>query len=168
MKNVLNIEHILVPIDESFEDFTNNLEGLLGLLKPADMDFMYGDNGSLAGLLESLGGDEELILFNIIEHGELLRLKGFTGKKAKQYQIGNPVMAMKMTARNISAGLYAPLRILVQQKTNGHVLVEYDLPSSVFAQFKDPEIDAVSALMDKKLEKLIAGANQSTRHTGVA
>lgn len=158
MKNTINIEHVAVKVKGTFEQFTGNLEDLLGILKPADLDFLHGNKASLAGMLENLGGEEELILFNIIEHGELLRLKGFDGKKAKQYQIGNPIMAMKMTAKNISAGLYAPLRMLVHEDDHGAVLVEYDLPSSVFGQFNDLEIDTVSALMDKKIEKLLAAA----------
>ncbi len=160
MKNTINIEHVVKKVIGTFEEFTGNLEDLLGILKPADLDFLHGNKASLAGLLENLGGDQELILFNIIEHGELLRLKGFDGKKAKQYQLGNPIMATKMTARNVSSGLYAPLRMLVHEDTDGTVLVEYDLPSSVFAQFNDPEIDQVSALMDKKVERLISAAEQ--------
>lgn len=158
MKNTINIEHVAVKVNGTFEDFTGNLEDLLGILKPADLDFLHGNKASLAGMLQNLGGEEELILFNIIEHGELLRLKGFDGRKAKQYQIGNPVMAMKMTAQNISCGLYAPLRMLVHENADSTVLVEYDLPSSVFAQFDNPQIDSVSQLMDKKIEKLIAAA----------
>lgn len=160
MKNTINIEHVVKKVIGTFEEFTGNLEDLLGILKPADLDFLHGNKASLAGLLENLGGDQELILFNIIEHGELLRLKGFDGKKAKQYQLGNPIMATKMTARNVSSGLYAPLRMLVHEDTDGTVLVEYDLPSSVFAQFNDSEIDQVSALMDKKVERLISAAEQ--------
>lgn len=160
MKTTINIEHVVKKVIGTFEEFTGNLEDLLGILKPADLDFLHGNKASLAGLLENLGGDQELILFNIIEHGELLRLKGFDGKKAKQYQIGNPIMATRMTARNVSSGLYAPLRMLVHEDSDGTVLVEYDLPSSVFAQFNDEEIDQVSGLMDKKVEKLIAAAEQ--------
>lgn len=154
MKNIINIVHVTTKVTSTFENFTYNIEECLGLMRPADLDFLHGDNASLAGLLENLGGEQDLIIFNIIEHGELLRLNGHSGK-AKQYQVGNPNMAIRMTTQNISAGLYAPLRILVFENTDGETIVEYDLPSSVFSQYKDEKIDTVSALMDKKLENLI-------------
>jgi len=161
MKHIISIEHVILKVNGSFEEFTSNLEDLLGILKPADLDFLHGNKASLQNMLESLGGEQELILFNIIEHGELLRLEGITGTKAKQYQLGNPHMAARMTALNISSGLYAPLRILVHENAQGKVQIEYDLPSSVFAQFNDPQITAVSKLMDSKLEKLLASAQSA-------
>jgi hypothetical protein len=124
MKHILSIEHVILKVNGSFDEFTGNLEDLLGIMKPAGLDFLHGNKASLQNLLESLGGEEELVLFNIIEHGELLRLEGITGTKAKQYQVGNPHMAARMTAMNISSGLYAPLRILIHENSHGSVLVE--------------------------------------------
>jgi uncharacterized protein (DUF302 family) len=152
----MDIQHQAIAIGHNFEDYTYNLEKMLGLFTP-----MESDPASMAGFLENLGGGEQLVLFNIFEHGELLRLKGVPAK-AKQYLIGNPLIALKMTRLDIRAGLYAPLRMLVYENKSGSVVVEYDLPSSLFAQLQHEEINTVALSLDAKLLHLIKTADQAS------
>ncbi|HKA33327.1 MAG TPA: DUF302 domain-containing protein [Candidatus Binatia bacterium] len=79
------------------------------------------------------------MLFSIQQHGRLLNIVG-AQRKAKQYSLGNPLIAVTMTARDIRAGLYAPLRVLVYQSDEATTRVEFDRPSSLFRQFDDPGI----------------------------
>jgi uncharacterized protein (DUF302 family) len=158
MENKTGVQHKSIPVQTDFENFTYNLETLLGVLYPEIMGGTTEDITSIVGYLESLGGDNELILFSIIEHGELLRIKGYSAK-AKQYQIGNPVIALKMTQLDVRAGLYAPLRILVYENKKGIVSVEYDLPSSQFGQFNDEKITAIAQTLDQKVFNLIKKAD---------
>jgi uncharacterized protein (DUF302 family) len=160
MENTIVIRHQVIPVATDFENFTYNLEKYLGLLSPEIMGSLSDDAASVVGFLENLGGDGELVLFNIIEHGELLRLKG-KPTKAKQYQVGNPIIALKMTQRDIRAGLYAPLRMLVYENEDRKVVVEYDLPSSVFGQLNDEKITAIAKTLDDKLFNLIKIADLS-------
>src|ERR1700747_605643 len=64
--------------------------------------------------LKASAGEEGLMLFNVLEHGKLLNIVGFP-RKAKQYDLGNPLIAMTMTRYDIRAALYAPLRVLVYE-----------------------------------------------------
>ena len=89
------------------------------------------------------------MLFNVQEHGRLLNIVG-SPKKAKQYVLGNPLIAVTMTCRDIRAGLYAPLRVLVYEADDRSTRIEFDQPSSLFGQFNNPEVTTVARSLDTK------------------
>ena len=91
------------------------------------------------------------------DHGALLRLAG-QKRKAIQYVVGNPLFALQMTQHDIRASLYAPLRVLIYENEQGKTCVEYDRPSSLFGQFGNDRISPTAAMLDKKLEALVAAA----------
>ncbi len=72
--------------------------------------------------------------------------------------VGNPLFALQMTQHDIRAGLYAPLRVLLYEDERGRTCLEYDRPSSLFRQFQNDRISPTAAMLDKKLEALIAAA----------
>jgi uncharacterized protein (DUF302 family) len=65
-----------------------------------------------------------------------------------------------MTQHDIRAGLYAPLRVLIYENEQGKTCVEYDKPSSQFGQFGNAKVTEVAAMLDSKLEQLVAKAVQ--------
>jgi uncharacterized protein (DUF302 family) len=87
----------------------------------------------------------------------VLRLVG-QKRKAVQYFVGNPLFALQMTQHDIRASLYAPLRVLLYEHEEGKTCVEYDKPSSLFGQFGDDHISPTAAMLDRKLEVLVAAA----------
>jgi uncharacterized protein (DUF302 family) len=97
------------------------------------------------------------MLFGTQNHGALLRLAG-QNREAVQYVVGNPLIALQMTQHDVRAGLYAPLRVLIYENAEGKACVEYDRPSSLFGQFGDDRITPTAAMLDKKLEALVASA----------
>ena len=86
-----------------------------------------------------------------------MRLAG-QKRKAIQYVVGNPIIALQMTQHDIRASLYAPLRVLIYEDEQGKTCVEYDRPSSLFGQFGDDRIALTAAMLDRKLEALVAAA----------
>ncbi|OYZ74970.1 MAG: hypothetical protein B7Y12_14055, partial [Rhizobiales bacterium 24-66-13] len=52
-------------------------------------------------------------------------------------------------------GLYAPLRVVVYANKNGGTTMEYDKPSTLFGQFKRPEIDAIARSLDDRMQRLL-------------
>jgi uncharacterized protein (DUF302 family) len=76
-----------------------------------------------------------------------------------QYLVGNPLFAVEMTRHAIGAALYAPLRVLIYQD-EPVTCIEYDLPSSLFGQFKDERVDRVALSLDGKLADLVAKATR--------
>jgi uncharacterized protein (DUF302 family) len=56
-----------------------------------------------------------------------------------------------MTHVNPAAGLYAPLRVVVYENGQGGTTMEYDKPTTMFGQFKSPEIDQMAQSLDQRL-----------------
>jgi uncharacterized protein (DUF302 family) len=106
-----------------------------------------------------MAGAEDLMLFQVLDHGGLMVLYG-KARKAKQYVLGNPLTASQMTRHDIRAGLYAPLRLLVFEAEDGSLSVEYDLPSSLFGQFKNEAVTEVARGLDVKVDRLIEKASR--------
>ncbi len=63
-----------------------------------------------------------------------------------------------MTQHDIPASLYAPLPILLYEDEAGKTCVEYDEPSSLFGQFGNDRITPTAAMLDRKMEALVAAA----------
>jgi uncharacterized protein (DUF302 family) len=79
-------------------------------------------------------------------------------RKAIQYVVGNPLIALQMTQHDIRASLYAPLRVLIYENEEGKTCLEYDRPSSLFGQFGNDRIAPVASMLDQKLEDLATTA----------
>lgn len=93
------------------------------------------------------------------DHGYLLNVLD-APRKAKQYVIGNALIAVQMTYNDIRAGLYAPLRVLVYETIDDQsTLIEFDQPSSLFGQFHNSDVNYIAENLDAKLEKLIEKAD---------
>jgi uncharacterized protein (DUF302 family) len=69
---------------------------------------------------------------------------------------------MQMTQHDIRASLYAPLRVLLYESEAGKTCVEYDKPSSLFGQFANDRITPTAAMLDQKMEALVAAALASS------
>jgi len=162
MESTIEVRHISLKIDADFEDFTKNLERLLGRFDDAMYQGLETDPATVQKRLEKAAGKEGLMLFTVREHGKLLNLLG-TPKKAKQFALGNPLVAITMTGHDIRAGLYAPLRMFVYEDEDHATRVEYDLPSSLFGQFDNPEVTAVARSLDMKLANLIKKAEIASK-----
>ncbi|HEX9444783.1 MAG TPA: DUF302 domain-containing protein [Candidatus Binatia bacterium] len=160
MESKIEIRHVSLKVDSEFDSFTQALERLLGRFDYSFYNDLETDPRSVEARLKAAAGEQGLMLFSIQEHGRLLNLVG-APRKAKQYLLGNPLIAVTMTCRDIRAALYAPLRILVYQGGDGATRVEFDRPSSLFGQFDNPDVAAVARSLDEKLFNLVAGADRA-------
>ena len=104
-----------------------------------------------------MAGPSGLMLFGMQNHGQLLRLAG-QKRKAVQYVVGNPLIALQMTQHDIRASLYAPLRVLIYEDESGKTWLEYDRPSSLFGQFGNDGIRPIAAMLDRKLDALVTAS----------
>ena len=153
------VEHIHVATDKRYEDVANAFEIHLGQFDAQLHDAIArGDDAEeLKTTISAMAGPSGFVLFGTTDHGSLLRITG-QKRKAVQYVVGNPLFAIQMTQRDIRASLYAPLRVLLYENEDGMACLEYDKPSSLFAQFGNAEIGAVAAMLDTKLEALVSAA----------
>jgi uncharacterized protein (DUF302 family) len=155
----INIEHIRLSAGKPYEQVIAAFENQLGHFDPhAYVDLQHGvDPAAVKARIEGMAGSSGFMIFKTSDHGSLLRIVG-KPRKAMQYLLGNPLFAIEMTQHAIGAGLYAPLRVLIYEDEGGKTWVEYDLPSSLFGQFKNERVDRVALMLDQKLEKLTATA----------
>jgi hypothetical protein len=63
-----------------------------------------------------------------------------------------------MTRHNVSAGLYAPIRVLLRESPKGEVAFEYDRPLSTFGQFGHESVNIVARKLDKDLQNVLQKA----------
>lgn len=158
-KTRFTIDHVGFESDKSFEEVAKAFERQLGKFDPDVRKAATegGDTEAAKAKIAAMAGSSGFMLFGTQDHGALLRLAG-QRRKAIQYVVGNPLIALQMTQHDIRASLYAPLRVLIYENENGKTCIEYDKPSSLFGQFGNAEVDAVAAMLDRKLEALVAGA----------
>jgi uncharacterized protein (DUF302 family) len=154
MEHTIEVRHVSLELYADFDDFTQTLEQSLGRFDDSLLMGVETDPRPVEERLVEAAGEEGLMLFNIQDHGRLLGIYG-TPKKAKQFVLGNPLIAATMTRHDIRAGLYAPLRLLVYEADDRSTRIEYDQPSSLFGQFENPEVTAVARSLDAKLASLI-------------
>jgi uncharacterized protein (DUF302 family) len=158
-KSRLTIDHVRVESNKPFEEVSKAFERQLGTFDPDVRKGATegGDTEAAKAKIAAMAGSSGFMLFGTQDHGALLRLAG-QKLKAIQYVVGNPLIALQMTQHDIRAGLYAPLRVLLYESADGKTCIEYDKPSSLFGQFGNAETDAVAAMLDRKLEALVARA----------
>jgi uncharacterized protein (DUF302 family) len=99
----------------------------------------------------------KLSVFGERDHGALLQIVGGR-RNALQYEIGNPLTASKMTRYQLSAALYAPLRVVLFEDEQGRGIFEYDKPSSFFGQYGDERVTEVGRCLDATLEAVLRDA----------
>jgi uncharacterized protein (DUF302 family) len=159
METTVTVKHLDLRVNSSFENFTKTLELLLHRLDPEIANEVLTDPGAVSEKLAAIEGELGLIIFNIRNHGAMLNIFAVP-RKAKQYVIGNPLIAITMTRHDIRSAQYAPLVVLVYEDGSGRANVAYDLPSSLFSQFNNKEVDAVAKSLDEKLKMLVQIADK--------
>jgi uncharacterized protein (DUF302 family) len=153
--NVTEVSHQQLVLKSSYEDFIDRLENTtLKSLESNWAELLGRDMTAFQQHIRELEGSTGLMIFKIQAHGDLLAVMG-KPRKAKQYVIGNPLTATRMTQLDIRAALYAPLRMLVYEGDSGETCVFYDLPSSLFGQFGNDAILEVAKELDDKLVNAI-------------
>lgn len=153
----ISVDHVRLATNKPFDEVTSEFERQLGRFDP-DVYKALARGGDAEGAKTKIGamaGPSGFMLFATHNHGALLRLAG-QKRKAIQYVVGNPLFALQMTQHDIRASLYAPLRVLIYETDEGKTCVEYDRPSSLFGQFGNDRIAPTAAMLDKKLEALVA------------
>jgi uncharacterized protein (DUF302 family) len=128
-KHTLVVEHVTIQSSNAFDIVRAKLEALLPRIDDGVFTLLrYGES---ARALRELEAGPTLSIFGLRDHGALLTIAGLR-RRAIQYDIGNPLTASRMTRHEISAGLYAPVRVLLRENSDGVVVSNMTgpLPSS--------------------------------------
>ena len=146
-RRTIEFIHVVMESTKSLDEVCRAFEACVPPLDAEILDVVQA--APTDRLLQRLEATPDLSIFLCRDHGRLLRLYGGE-RKAVQYEIGNPRTATSMTRYQPAAGLYAPLRVILYED-KGATRIEYDLPSSLFAQFGDDRVTAVGRQLDVKI-----------------
>lgn len=151
-RRAIEVTHVVIESQKAAADVRASLETLI---PPIDEEIpLLLSDGVTDRLKQRLEAAPELAIFLKRDHGMLLGLHGKV-RDAVQYEIGNPLTASRMTRHQLAAGLYAPLRVIIYQKSDGSC-IEYDLPSSLFGQFGDDRVTEVARGLDVALSRALS------------
>lgn len=155
-----SVTHLDFKSPKPFAAVTAAIEKQLGKFDPEidrSLSTAPANPDEIESRIRAMEGSSGLMLFAVRDHGRLLGLRG-KEVSARQYEIGNPLVALEMTQEDIRAGEYAPVRIYVYGGEDDLTHVDYDLPSSLFGGFKSARVDQVAKGLDQKVETLIMNA----------
>lgn len=151
----ISVEHVTIRSKNSFDKVKAKLESLVPRIDDGIFTLLrYGES---VRALKELEASATLSIFGFRDHGAALTVAGLE-RRAIQYDIGNPLTATKMTRHQLSAALYAPIRVLLREDVNGEVAFEFDRPVSTFGQFGDSQVDTVARQLDKDLHAALDAA----------
>jgi uncharacterized protein (DUF302 family) len=104
---------------------------------------------------ERFVGKSGFMLFHEIDHGGWLSKFGIR-RRMVRWIFGNPLFAITMIRHDLTAGLFAPVEILVTEAEDGlGTTITYVRPSSLMVMGNNPPLMQAAAELDKKLDELI-------------
>lgn len=148
-----------------FDEVLTRLRSLMGRVHPSEIVALAQSAIPEAEFVrvvqERFEGESGFMLFAEIDHGGWLP-KFQIHRRTVRWILGNPLIAVTMIRHDITAGLFAPVEILVTEAEDGQgTLVTYLRPSSLMVIEENPPLLAMATLLDAKLDALIARATTS-------
>ena len=111
----------------------------------------------LESTIEKAVGKTGLMLFVAFDHGAIISKTGPGRSRIVRLVIGNPLIMKEMARRVPDAGSYAPVTVLVDERTDG-VHLSYDRMASLLAPYDNPEALDIARNLDMKVEDLLRRA----------
>jgi uncharacterized protein (DUF302 family) len=152
------IERFSVTSSKPFETIVAALKARVGWLDLAVFAKASKSSDTFAELEEVINrdmGKTGLMLFLDFDHGAVLRKEtGLDKPKIMRLVIGNPLIMKEMAKHVPDAGSYAPVSVLVDERSDG-VHLSYDKMASLLAPYGNSSASAVARDLDSKVETLL-------------
>src|ERR1700738_2715154 len=157
----LEIERFSVISSKPFEVVLAALKAAVGHPDMAEFAKAVKGAQTFAELEDSVGrglGKTGLMKFMELDHGAILRKEtGLDTPRIVRLLIGNPLIMKEMAKHVPDAGSYAPVTILVDERSDG-VHLSYDKMASFLAPYGNREALQVAEDLDNKIETLLREA----------
>ena len=101
--------------------------------------------------IESHVGPSGFILFATIDHGAWIKKVGIR-RKVVRLIIGNPTIAITMLRHDLTAGLFAPVELILIEDDEGSSSLTYVRPSSLMVVETNDALLAAARQLDAKLQ----------------
>jgi uncharacterized protein (DUF302 family) len=157
----IRVQRFSVMSSRSFQDVVAALESSIG---HPDMKAFGKDNSTartfseVQAIIREATGPSELMEFMRLDLGAVVSKRIGTGvRQSLRFIVGNPVTMSAMVEHVPDAGSYAPVTILVDERTDG-VHLSYDRMASFLATYESPEALKVAQGLDAKVEAILVAA----------
>jgi uncharacterized protein (DUF302 family) len=154
----LEIERFSVTSSKPIEKVVAALKAAVGQPDMAEFKKATRAASSFADLertVQKALGRTELMIFMELDLGGFLRRE--TGRdvpKSVRFIVGNPLIMKEMVRHVPDSGSYAPVTILVDERSDG-VHLSYDTMRSLLAPYGNGDALAVARDLDAKVESLL-------------
>jgi uncharacterized protein (DUF302 family) len=98
-------------------------------------------------------GPSGFMLFKLFDHGAWISKAGIE-RKVLRVILGNPLIAITMLRHDVTAGLFAPVEVLLVDEGAGRSSLTYVKPSSLMLVEHNPELLSAATELDTKLAAL--------------
>src|SRR5208337_4014126 len=154
----VEIQRFSVTSSKPFEAVVAALKAAVG--HPDMVEFMKATKGArtfaeLESAVHKGLGRTGLMMFMELDLGAILRKEtGLDTPKIVRLVIGNPLIMKEMARHVPDAGSYAPVTVLVHERSDG-VHLSYDKMASLLASYGNLDALAVALDLDSKIESLL-------------
>lgn len=105
-------------------------------------------------------GPSGFMLFGSFDHGAWLTKTGID-RKVLRVVLGNPLIAITMLRHDVTAGLFAPVELLVTEEEKNSAALTYVVPSSLMVVEPNEPLHAAAVDLDAKLAALAVKVTES-------
>ena len=150
---------LTVSTARSYDSVLDRLRGLMGTSTVGDIVSLAKEPISeeeFARQVETRHiGESGFTLFGEIDHGGWLPKFGIE-QRSVRWIVGNPLIAITMIRLDITAGLFAPVELLVtEKKDRTGTTVTYVRPSTLMVIDDNPPLLAAAEALDAKFAALV-------------
>lgn len=156
-----NVQRLTVTSPKPFEDVVAAFEAAIG--HPNLSEFLSAmdaakTNVEMEGIVHGALGKFGFMQFARYDLGAVLRKEnGRDTPKILRYLVGNPLIMKEMVKHVPDAGSYAPVTVLIDERTHG-VYLSYDKTSAFLASYGSSDAMNVARDLDAKVESLLKQA----------
>src|SRR5215468_7466684 len=154
----ISVERFSVTSSKAFQEVVAGIEARIG--RPEIRKFVADVAASqteseLEKVVHEAVGPSDLMEFIRFDIGDILRKElGERAPRSLRLVAGNPLIMKQMVKFVPDAGSYAPVTILIDERSDG-VHLSYDRMASLLAPYGNPDALAVARELDSKIEKLL-------------
>src|SRR5262249_16865264 len=161
MVRKIEVERFSIVTSKGFDDVVAALNAAIGHPDMAEFwrsTYRTRSLTELESTIQKAVGKAGLMLFAKFDHGAIVRKEtGRDTPRIIRFVIGNPLI-MKAMARHVpDAGSYAPVTVLVDERTDG-VHLSYDRMASLLIPYGNSQALEVARNLDMKVEELLRQA----------
>ena len=139
----------------SFNEVLGKLRSRVGETTLDNIMGLAGTREEFEKKVQQYLGDSGFVLLAQVDHSRWIGKYGIK-RRMLRWIFGNPLIAITMIRHDYTAGLFAPIELLLADSDDGtHSTVTYVLPSSLIVVDANPQLLSAAQALDAKLEALV-------------